>query len=67
MTAGTPQEKAITEVDTIDRDCADFVKRYLKLNWRGIHLYDATFNTETGDALVAEMLVHWVQQVTRQA
>ena len=63
ITAGTPQEKAITEVDTIDRDRADFVKKYLKLNWPERHLYDAMFNTEAGDSLVAEMLAHWVQQV----
>jgi hypothetical protein len=63
ITAGTPQEKAITDVDTIDRDRAAFVKKYLKLNWPERHLYDAMFNTETGDSLVAEMLAHWVQQV----
>ena len=65
ITAGTPQEKAITDVDTIDRDRAAFVKRYLKLNWPEIHLYDAMFNTETGDSFVAEMLAHCVQQVAR--
>ncbi len=64
IAAGTPQEKAITEVDTIDTDRAAFVKRYLKLDWPEIHLYDAMFNTETGDSFVAEMLAHCVQQVT---
>ncbi len=54
--AGTAQERAITEVDTIDRDRAAFVKRYLKLNWPEYHLYDAMFNTERGDSYVAEML-----------
>ncbi len=65
IAAGTPQEKAITEVDTIDTDRAAFVKRYLKLDWPEIHLYDAMFNTETGDSFVAEMLAHCVQQVAR--
>jgi hypothetical protein len=67
ITAGTPQEKAITEVDTIDRDRAAFVKRYLKLNWPEIHLYDAMFNTETGDSFVADMLARCVQQVVSRA
>ncbi len=67
ITAGTPQEKAITEVDTIDRDRAAFVKRYLKLNWPEIHLYDAMFNTETGDSFVADMLARCVQQVASRA
>jgi len=63
ITAGTPQEKAITDVDTIDRDRAAFVKEYLKLNWPDRHLYDATLNTERGDSFLAEMLVHCVQRV----
>jgi cytidylate kinase len=63
ITAGTPQGKAITEVDTIDRDRAAFVKRYLKLNWPEYHLYDAMFNTERGDSYVAEMLAHSAQRV----
>ncbi|MGB9253557.1 MAG: hypothetical protein WCC25_01855, partial [Candidatus Korobacteraceae bacterium] len=58
-----PQDKAITDVDTLDADRADFVKRYLKLNWPEIHLFDAMFNTERGDDFVAEMLARCVQQV----
>ena len=63
ITAGTPQEKAITEVDTIDSDRAAFVKRYLKLDWPEMHLYDAMFNTETGDSFVADMLARCAQGI----
>jgi hypothetical protein len=63
LAAGTGQEKAITDVDTIDRDRAAFVKRYLKLKWPERHLYNAMFNTETGDSFVADMLVRCVQGV----
>jgi hypothetical protein len=66
IAAGTPQEEAITEIDTIDRDRAAFVKRYLKLNWPEIHLYDAMLNTEMGDSFVAEILAHCIQQAARQ-
>jgi hypothetical protein len=63
ITAGTSQEKAITDVDTIDSDRAAFVKRYFNLNWPERELYDAMFNTENGDSFVVEMLAHCVQQV----
>ena len=63
ITAGTPQEKAIMEVDTIDRDRAAFVKSYLKLDWPEYQLYDAMFNTERGDSYVAEMLAHCAQEI----
>ena len=62
ITAGTPQEKAIREVDTIDRSRAAFVKRYLKLKWPDHHLYDVMFNTEMGDSYVSDMLVRCVQR-----
>jgi Cytidylate kinase-like family len=63
ITSGIPQEKAITDVDTIDVDRAAFVKKFFRLNWPEIHLYDAMFNTETGDSFVAGMLAHCVQQL----
>jgi hypothetical protein len=61
ITAGMPQDKAISDVDTIDRDRAAFIKRYLKLKWPEHHLYDAMFNTERGDSFIADMLVRCVQ------
>jgi hypothetical protein len=63
ITRGVPQEKAITDVDTIDRDRAAFIKRYLKLKWPQHHLYDAMFNTDTGDAFVAEIIARCVQHI----
>lgn len=66
IAAGTTQEKAIEDVDTIDRDRAAFVKRYLNLNWPERHLFDAMLNTERGDSFVAEMLADCVRQIGRQ-
>ena len=61
ITAGTAQERAISEVDTIDSDRAAFVKRYLGLTWPDHHLYDAMFNTGRGDSFVAETLARCVK------
>lgn len=66
IAAGTTQEKAIEDVDTIDRDRAAFVKKYLNLNWPERHLFDAMLNTERGDSFVAEMLADCVRQIGRQ-
>src|SRR5271170_3409121 len=63
IAAGSPEAKAITDVDTIDRDRAAFVKRYLKLNWPEVHLYDAMFTTERGDSFVAGMLAQCVREL----
>jgi Cytidylate kinase-like family len=63
IAAGTPQEKAIRDVDTIDGDRAAFVKTYLKMSWPEYHLYNVMFNTEPGDACVSDMLLRCIQQV----
>jgi cytidylate kinase len=60
--AGTPEPDAIEQVDTIDRDRAEFVKKYLKLDWPDHHLFDAMFNTEMGESYVAEILAHCAQE-----
>jgi hypothetical protein len=62
IAAGTPEDKAIADVDTIDTDRAAFVKRYLKLNWPERHLYHAMLNTEMGDSHVAKSLAYTAQQ-----
>jgi len=66
ITAGIPEKKAIADVDTIDKDRAAFVKKYLKLNWPELHLYNVMFNTEIGDSCVSEMLAYCAQQIPSQ-
>lgn len=61
--AGTPRERAINDVDTIDKDRAAFIKKHLNLKWPQHHLYDVMLNTERGDSFVAEMLACCVQRV----
>ena len=61
ISSGTLQEEAITQVDTIDRDRAAFVRAHFKLNWPERNLYHAMFSTETGDSFVAETLVRCVE------
>ena len=64
IVAGTPEDKAIADVDTIDIDRAAFVRKYLKLNWPERHLYQAMFNTEVGDSSVAQLLAYCARQTT---
>jgi hypothetical protein len=59
---GATQDNAIEQIDTTDKARAAFVRQYLGLNWPDPHLYDAMFNTETGDSFVADMLVQCVQR-----
>jgi cytidylate kinase-like protein len=57
ISRGATQDKAIELVDTTDKARAAFVQQYLGLKWPEPHLYQAMFNTETGEACTASMLV----------
>lgn len=59
---GTPERDAIEQIDTIDRDRAAFVKKYLRLNWPGRHLFNAMFSTEMGESSVSGLLARCVEQ-----
>jgi len=61
ITRGATEDKAIEQIDTTDKARAAFVGQYLGLKWPDPHLYDAMFNTETGDSFVADMLVRCVR------
>jgi hypothetical protein len=57
ISRGATQDKAIELVDTTDKARAAFVQQYLGLKWPEPHLYQAMFNTETGEACTASMLM----------
>ncbi len=57
ISRGATQDKAIELVDTTDKARAAFVQQYLGLKWPEPHLYQAMFNTGTGEACTASMLV----------
>jgi hypothetical protein len=67
IAAGTPERKAIEDVDTIDQDRAAFVKQFLKLTWPERHLYHAMLSTELGSSYVAAALADFVRTLDKNA
>jgi hypothetical protein len=65
ITRGVPERDAIEQVDTTDLHRAAFVKKYLKLSWPDCQLYDAMFNTELGEAYVADTVARCATEVRR--
>jgi len=57
IAGGVAEKRAIEQIDTTDRARAAFVRQYLGLKWPEPHLYDAMFNTESGEAVTAAMLI----------
>ena len=55
---GKSGEEAATLVETVDRDRAAFVKRYFELEWPGIHRYHLMVNSNVGDGVATELILH---------
>ena len=65
ISRGATQDKAIEQIDTMDKARAAFVRQYLGLKWPQRHLFHAMFNTEMGESCTATMLVECLQQFER--
>jgi Cytidylate kinase-like family len=59
--AGTPLDRAVTQVDSVDRDRAAFIKKYFEYDWPDRNLYHIMINTASGDRLVVRQLACCMQ------
>lgn len=55
---GKTQEEAEQLIETVDRDRATFVKKFVGKTWPQRDLYHLMLNSVIGDAAVIEMLLH---------
>ena len=67
ISRGTPEDKAIEQVDTTDKSRIAFVSQYFGLKWPEYSLYHAMFNAGMGEPCTAAMLVECVQQFERDS
>jgi cytidylate kinase len=51
-------EEAITLVDTVDQERADFIKYYFKVQWPSRHLYHAMLNTAAGEEETVNTIIN---------
>jgi len=65
VSAGTPSDQAAMQVDTVDRDRAAFVKKYLGRDWPDHRLYHAMINTAAGDEVVVDQILACIQEFDR--
>ena len=61
ISAGTPSDQAAVQVDTVDRDRAAFVKKYLGRDWPDRRLYHAMINTAVGDEAVVNQILSCIR------
>jgi cytidylate kinase len=58
---GKTEKEAQELVDSVDRECADFIQKYFNVEWPDRPIYHALLNTAIGDECVANMILSLVQ------
>jgi cytidylate kinase len=58
---GKTEQEAYDLVDTVDRERADFIGKYFKMEWPNRSLYHAMINTAIGDETVVRTILNVVE------
>jgi cytidylate kinase len=63
---GKSEKEAIELAETVDRDRADFIKRYFDVDWPGRHRFHLMVNSGMGDEAAVEIILDAVARLARQ-
>jgi Cytidylate kinase-like family len=65
-TRGKSEKEAIELAETVDRDRADFIKRYFDIEWPGRHRFHLMVNSGPGEDVAVEIILDAVGQYAKQ-
>jgi len=63
---GKSEKEAIELAETVDRDRADFIKRYFDVEWPGRHRFHLMVNSGMGDDMAVETILDVATKLTKQ-
>src|SRR5439155_8819427 len=63
---GKGEKEAIELAETVDRDRADFIKRYFDVEWPGRHRFHLMINSGMGDDVAVETILDVATKLTKQ-
>jgi cytidylate kinase len=66
MSIGKSEKEARELAETVDRDRADFIKRYFNVDWPARHRFHLMVNSSLGDELAMETIVNAVSGFEKQ-
>jgi len=64
--AGKSEEEAIELAETVDRDRANFIEKYFKVEWPGRHRFHLMVNSGMGEDVAVEVILDTVTKCAKQ-
>ena len=62
---GKSETEAIQLAETVDRDRADFIKKYFGVEWPGRHRFDLMINSTVGEETVVEIILNSINLIEK--
>jgi cytidylate kinase len=66
LARGKSEKEAEERVETVDRERADFIQKYFKVEWPDRSIYHAMFNTTIGDDATVHMILTCMETCNRK-
>lgn len=63
---GKSEQEAVELAETVDRERADFIKKYFHVDWPGRHCFHLMVNSGVGDDVAAEIILDAVARTSKQ-
>lgn len=64
--SGKTEQEAEELAESVDRDRADFIKRYFNVDWPARHCFHLMVNSAVGDDVTVEIILASVEQYSKQ-
>jgi cytidylate kinase len=66
LARGKSENEAQKLVDTVDRERADFIQKYFRVEWPDRAIYHTMINTAIGNDAVVQMILDFITTIDRQ-
>jgi cytidylate kinase len=66
QTSGKSEQEAEELAETVDRDRADFIKRYFNVDWPARHCFHLMVNSNVGDDVATDIILDAVERYAKQ-
>jgi len=66
LSKGKSEKEAIELAETVDRDRADFIKKYFNVDWPGRHRFHLMVNSGMGDEVAVEVILDAAARYAKQ-
>lgn len=64
---GKSEKEAVELAETVDRDRADFIKKYFDIDWPGRHRFHLMVNSGMGDEVAVEVILDTLARYSKQS